>query len=314
MKQPVDMIFPPVEPGEVPYWRLALRGCSQFCFQTNELTGLFFLAAVFVASPIASVYLLVAAFIVPAGSMIMRDRDNAEETGLPGLNPSLMAVSLPAFYQTSWTDFGMWGVLLVCVVCTVILVKLFVAVLPIPIFILPFLIIFWLVAAVAPHTDILQPITFPDLGVAHFNPLLAVLMSLGQAVYSPMVLSGILFIAGLLVSNWRHAVVALLGAIIGTLVSYYYGDVDPESVNLGLYGFNGVLAAVAAYVTCGARLRLSVLGAILATMMIPAVKDLGLQTLAAPFLFSIWFMLALGWFDDKWFGARAEQEPGRGGP
>jgi urea transporter len=50
MKQPVDMVFPPVETGRVPFWRLALRGVSQTCFQSNELTGLFFLAAVLAAS------------------------------------------------------------------------------------------------------------------------------------------------------------------------------------------------------------------------------------------------------------------------
>ena len=49
MKPPVDYIFPPVTTGLVPYWRLVLRGCSQLCFQSNELTGLFFLAAVLVA-------------------------------------------------------------------------------------------------------------------------------------------------------------------------------------------------------------------------------------------------------------------------
>lgn len=70
----------------------------QFYIQTNELTGLFFLAAVFVASPIAAAYVLVAAFIAPAGGLIMRDRDNAEEADLPLLDPLLMTVSLPASF------------------------------------------------------------------------------------------------------------------------------------------------------------------------------------------------------------------------
>ncbi len=301
------MIFPPIEAGPVPYWRLPLRSCSQMCFQTNELTGLFFLAAVLVFSPISAVYLLVAAIIAPAGRWVIGDRDHAEDTGLPGLNPSLIAVSLPSFYETGWTNFGMWSVLLACVVAAVVLVKLFLYILPFPFFILPFLIIFWVLAALAPHVGVLQPLTFPALPVADFNPVLAVLMSLGQAVYSPMILSGVLFIVGMLVSNWRHAVVAASGAIVGAMVSYYYGDMDSESVNQGLYGFNGVLAAVAAYVTCGEKLRLAVLGAILATMLIPAVGDLGLQSLAAPFLITIWLMLALGWVEDRWFGPSEEE-------
>ncbi len=74
MTPPVDFIFTPVATGLVPYWRRALRGCSQLCFQTNELTGLFFLAAVLVASPISAVYMLVAAVLPPGGRMLLGDR------------------------------------------------------------------------------------------------------------------------------------------------------------------------------------------------------------------------------------------------
>jgi len=74
MKAPVDYIFPPAVPGRVPYWRLVLRGTSQMCFQSNELTGLFFLAAVLVASPISAAYLLVAGIMAPGGRMLLGDR------------------------------------------------------------------------------------------------------------------------------------------------------------------------------------------------------------------------------------------------
>jgi urea transporter len=39
-------VLPAVLDGEVPFWRLVLRGCSQCCFQTNEITGVIFLLAV----------------------------------------------------------------------------------------------------------------------------------------------------------------------------------------------------------------------------------------------------------------------------
>ena len=49
MKDPVDYIFPRVTNGPLPYWRMVLRGCSQLCFQSNELTGFFVLVVRFVA-------------------------------------------------------------------------------------------------------------------------------------------------------------------------------------------------------------------------------------------------------------------------
>jgi urea transporter len=302
MKQPVDIIFPPVTPGKLPYWRKVLRGPSQLCFQSNELTGLFFLAAVLVASPIAAAYMLVAAIIAPGGRMLLGERGPVLETGLPGLNPCLIAISLPAFFHTGWSNVGMWCVLLVCIASVVVLVRVLVAILPFPIVALPFLIIFWVLYALSPYLHVLQPIVFGPAAPTTFHPLIAVLHSLGASMFAPTIVSGLLFLGGVLLSNWRHAVIAFLGALIGTVVSYYYGNVDPAAVNLGLYGFNGVLAAVSVFAICGAKLRLAVLGALIATISMPAIANLGVQTLAAPFVFTLWLILGLGWIEDKWLG------------
>ena len=128
------------------------------------------------------------------------------------------------------------------------------------------------------------------------------LHSLGQALFSPTIWSGLLFLTGVLLSNWRHGVIALMGAVIGTLVSYYYRDVDAGSANLGLYGFNGVLSAVSVFVICGGQLRLAILGALIATILTPAIADLGLPDALSAFRASPrWLMLALGWIGDHWF-------------
>lgn len=301
MKEPVDYVFPPTQTGHVPYWRLVLRGCSQLCFQANELTGLFFLTAVLVASPIAFAYLLVAAIIAPAGRMLLGERGPILATGLPGLNPCLIALSLPAFFHTGWTNMGMWGALIVCVAITIVLVRLCVAILPFPTLALPFLIVFWALHALAPMFDVLQPLVSKPVEATTFHPFSAVLLSLGQAVFSPNIWSGLLFVGGVLLSDWRHGLIAFFGAIIGAVVSYYYREADPASVNFGLYGFNGVLTGVSVFIFCGGKLRLAVLGALVATLLIPAIAAFGVPSVSAPFVFTTWLMLALGWIEDKWF-------------
>lgn len=313
MSQPVDSIFPPVAPDQMPYWRLVLRGPAQLCFQSNELTGLFFLAAVLVSSPIAAAYMLVAAIIAPGGPMLLGVRREELTSGFHGLNPCLLAISLTAFFETGWTDFTMWGVLIASAAVTVLLVRVLLAILPIPLLALPFLLVFWTLYALEPYVGVLKPLAEPPVATvaATFEPFSAVARSLGQGAFSPTILSGILFLCGLLISNWRHGVIALLGAIIGTTVSYYYHQVDPALVDLGLYGFNGVLAAVAVYVICGGKLRLAFLAALLATIIIPVVADFGVQSLSAPFVFATWLVLALGWFEDHWFAPPPEESEGK---
>ena len=198
----------------------------------------------------------------------------------------------------------MWAVLVVCVAITIVLVRVCVAVLPFPTLALPFLIVFWALYDLAPHLFAVQPLPFTPTANATFHPVTAVLASLGGALFAPLVLSGVLFATGVLLSNWRHGVLAVCGAIIGTAVSYYYAGADPGTANTGFYGFNGVLTAVAVFEVCGGKLRLSILGALIATMMIPAIAGLGLQTVSAPFVFTTWLMLGLGWLEDKWFDAR----------
>jgi urea transporter len=279
-----------------------LRGCSQLCFQTNELTGLLLLAAVLIASPLAAAYMLLAAIMAPAGRMLLGDRGPVLETGLPGLNPCLIALSLPTFFHTGWTDVAMWGVLVVSVACAIVLTRLSVAFLPFPTLALPFLIIFWVLFALAPKLGVLQPIVFGPAEHTAIQPFRAVLSGLGEAIFSPNIWSGLLFLVGVLLSDWRHGLLAFFGAVIGTVVSYYHREVvDSAGINLGLYGFNGVLTAISVFVFCGGKLRLAILGAILATMLTPAILDFGVQALSAPFVLTTWLMLGLGWVENNWF-------------
>lgn len=301
MKQPVDIIFPPIQNGELPFYRIVLRSISSLGFQSNELTGLFFLIAALVASPIAGVYLLSAAMIGPTIRKLLGEKKEVLASGLPGLNPSLIALSLPAFFVTGWTNIGMWLVLLVCIIIAVLLVILFLRFFPLPIIGLPFLIIFWILWAVEPHVSFIELSKLGIVPYHTFHPVVAVLFGLGQAIFSPSLWSGLLFLIGISLSNWRYGVVALCGAIIGTTVALFYAHVATESVNLGFYGFNSVLGAISVYVICGQKIRLSILSALLSTIFIPIIGSFGVQSLAAPFILSAWIIIVLGWIEDKWF-------------
>ncbi len=304
MKPRVKEVVPHVAEGSVPYWRLVLRGFSQMCFQSNELTGVCFLLAVLVASPISAAYLLVAGIMAPAGRMLLGERGAVLSTGLPGLNPCLIALALPAFFQTGWSNAGMWGVLVGSVAVTVVLVQLCLKVLKSATLVVPFIVVLWVLYWLEPYVGVLQASTPDTTSDTTFLPLVAVVSGLGQALFSPTIISGLLFLAGVALSNWRHGLIALSGAVIGTVVSYYYGNVDPTSVDSGLYGFNGVLTAVAVFVVCGGKLRLAILSALLATILIPAVTDFGVPAVSAPFVLTTWLMIALGWIERQWFDVK----------
>ena len=183
MKQFVDRIFPPIERSKIPYWRLVLRGCAQLCLQRSEVTGLLFLVAVLVASPLSFAYMLVAAIIAPGARLLLGAKPSTLETGLPGLNPCLVALALPAFFQTGWTNPAMWGVLLICVIIVVVLVHVSVAVLPFPILAAPFIVIIFILFALSSSVDILQPIVLGSVEQNHIHPIRALFFSMGQVAF-----------------------------------------------------------------------------------------------------------------------------------
>jgi len=306
VRRPVDYIFPPVADGFVPYWRLVLRGFSQLCFQTNELTGVCFFLAALIASPISAAYLLIAGLMAPAGRLLLGQPGPDVATGLPGLNPCLVALLISSLFQTGWTNVGMWVVLIVSVAITIVLVRALLAILPFPILVLPLLIVGWGLYSIEPFLDVLQPGVTISPHSDSFHPVEATILTLSRMVASSTIPSGLLFLAGLMLSNWRHGIVALFGAFIAAIVSYYYREADVTTVNLGLYGINAVLASVAVFVFCGGKLRLALLGALVATILVPAFGALKIPPLAAPFVLTTWLMLVLGWVEQKWFDVPPE--------
>jgi urea transporter len=115
-----------------------------------------------------------------------------------------------------------------------------------------------------------------------------------------------LFFLGVLVSNWRHAVVAAIGAIIAIALATQAGA-PGTAINSGFVGFNGVLAALAAYVIIGADLRLVALSALLSTWLASYVyRGAPVPVLASGFVLAVWVILLLGWVN-PWFAGKAEK-------
>ena len=124
--------------------------------------------------------------------------------------------------------------------------------------------------------------------------------------------TGLLFLVGIALSNWEHAVWVLLGSIVGMLVGSYHATaaarvLDPESlvergllenVALGLYGYNATLAAVALFLWRRSLIP-PLLGMLLSVLLTDLIPMLGLPALTAPFVLVTWLVLAFGWLDRR---------------
>jgi urea transporter len=297
-------VLPPTAEGQAPFWRVVLRGCSQCCFQTNEVTGVLFLVAVLVYSWEQSLLMLMGATIGAGVAKLLKPNVFLYELGLYGFNSCLMALAVGNFFAK---DAAMWlWAAALCVVCTLVAWG-GMRWLRFPVLAAPFIVTFWAFWPFAEDVG-LTKLQFPPFIDSEVHSVSAAISALGAALFAGTVAAGIVFFIGVMVSNWKHAVLAVSAALIAHTVAVWW-DVPGEEINSGLAGFNAVLAAVAIYALCTADIRLALFGAIVASAVLPLFGKLDLISLAAGFVLTTWLVLALAWVQVRWFDEQPALAP-----
>ena len=305
-------VLPDVSRSPVPLWRQCLRGLSNCAFQTNEITGLVFVLAVGLYSWHMAIYYVVAVIIATGVARLARAVPHLYtdqmgvflDIGLLGFNAALMGLALGNFFHRG-TALYLAVVVLAVVVEVVNLVMA--RWLPIPFLAAPFIVTFWLFWPVSSHVGVHAiPLgDFPDEPV-HF--IQATFFSMGSTLFSPKIIAGVLFLVGVLIANWRHAVVAALSAAVAVALAQHVHVVG-GAINTGFIGFNAVLAGIATYALVAEDLRLAVLGALLGTWIFSFVnRSAPVPALASGFVLAVWAILLLGWINPRFAGRRTPSE------
>lgn len=298
-------ILPEVTLDETPLWRQCLRGFSQCAFQCNEVTGLVFIVAVAVHNWRMAVYYVISVILgTLVGRLLGGDR-TLLGLGLFGFNSGLMGLALGNFFVV---DTALWIAvpILACIVgaVTVAMAKW----LPIPFLAAPFILIFWVIWPIRSGIG-LSAINLGAFGDSHVRFILATFSALGSALFAASAISGLLFLLGILIANWRHAVIAALGALVAVLLASHVGA-PGDMINSGFIGFNAVLAAVATYELVAADLRLAFLAAMASTWIFSFInRSWPSPALASGFVLTVWGIMLLGWLNSRFNPDAAPSEP-----
>lgn len=303
-------VLPDLADGPVPYWRQCLRGLSNCAFQTNEFTGALFVLAVALYSWHMAIYYVVSVIIATEVARLARGVPHLYtdlmgvflDIGLMGFNAALMGLALGNFFEKGTALYIAVVVLAVVVeIVNLVLARW----LPIPFLAAPFIATFWLFWPISSHVGVHAiPLgDFPDEPV-HF--IQASFFSMGSTLFSPKIIAGVLFLGGVLVANWRHAVVAAMSAAVAVALAQHVHVVG-GAVNTGFIGFNAVLAGLATYALVAEDLRVALLGALLGTWLFSFItRNAPFPALASGFVLAVWAILLLGWLNPRFVG-RPEQ-------
>lgn len=267
-----------------------LRGLGQVMFQRNALTGLLFLVGLAIASPWLAVGAGAGSVIGTVVASLLRFNAGDIDDGIYGFNSALVGAAAVALLPATAITWGLAGAGAAIAAPVTWLLR---RQLHFPTYTAGFVLVAWgmLLAAglVGDRPVQAAPTAVVKAGWEGFAEEVAA--GLGEVMFSSKAVSGLCFLAGIAISSWPQAVVAAMGAALGTLGAMYHGD-PAGSVALGMYGYNSALAALAAYLA-----RPSLVPAALAAFAsVPLVEffpsTLGVPPLTAPFIMAAWIVLA----------------------
>jgi len=293
-------VLPEVELGAVPFWRQFLRGFSQCAFQANEITGLLFVTGVALFNWRMAVFYVLSVLIATVVARLLKADRILTDLGLFGFNSGLMGLAMGSFYEP---DTALWFWVLVLAALTAAAAVAMSKFLPIPFLAAPFILTFWLMWFVADARPELIKLDLGPWPVEDVHWGTAVIDALGSTLFAPAVGTGLLFFAGVLVSNWRHGVIALLAALIAVSLAAHIG-VAGGAINTGFVGFNAVLAALGVAAVLDGDLRMAVLAALLATWFFSYInRNAPVPALASGFVLAVWATMLLDWLHRR-FGPK----------
>jgi len=285
-------------PAALPFWRRSLRGFSQCAFQANEITGLLFVAAATVFNWRMGVFFVLSVVLGTATAVALKADAALLDLGLFGFNSGLMGLALGNFFHP---NTALWVSVVVLAVLVAALTVAMARWVPWPFLAAPFIAMFWVIWPLKQtlRLEVVQLAAFGDSEPAFLK---GTVVALGSTLFAAGIVSGLLFLAGVAFANWRHAVVAVLGAAIGASLAIHVGA-PGDAINSGFVGFNAVLAALAAFVVIAEDLRMAILAAVLATWIFSAInRNAPFPALASGFVLTIWGLLLIAWINPRFIG------------
>ena len=254
-----------------------LASISQIYFVTGPLSGLLITIGVLWAAPFMGLAMLIAAFTAVLVAQLLKFNPTLQAEGCYGFNGALIGLSLALFAPAS-----SWVLIASCVLgglsCLIYAlwnkhVKFPCYTLPFNLLILPWL--YWNGQRLADEV----PSDY------EFS-----LSAIGQVIFLPDTVPAIMVCAALLLAGIGMLGWAFVGAVVASGTATFL-LVNPDYINFGLTGYNGVLAAIAMF-WHQFKPSWSIVAAVIAGLMTALMLKVGLPMLTMPFVLACWLCLA----------------------
>ena len=285
------------------------RGVGQVMFQNNAISGILMLVGIGFNSLPMCIFALLGTIISTLTAVVLKYNQENIENGLYGFNGTLVGIAVPCFMSVN-----VWSVVLMVVasVAATLVARAFEKQKLLPTLTAPFVMITWVMLLVSYAFPVLQqPAVAAAAGEGTFSLLRAASLNFAQIMLQGnSLLTGLFFFLAILVNSRKMALDAFLACAL-SLAVVWVPMISTSSINNGMYGYNAILTvlAVANIINVSSWKYLKALVALVFSVIIQyAGIQLGIVTLTAPFVLSVWLIAlynALGMYRSKAKGSPA---------
>jgi urea transporter len=267
------------------------RGVGQVMFQNNALSGILMLVGIGCNSLPMCLFALLGTIISTLTAVVLKYSEENIENGLYGFNGTLVGIAVPCFMA-----INVWSVVLMVIasVAATFVARGFEKQKLIPTLTAPFVILTWVMLLVSyAFPELQQAGVAAVVGEESFSLLRAASLNFGQIMLQGnSLLTGMFFFLAILVNSRKMALDALLACALSLLV-VCVPLFDIQSINNGMYGYNAILTvlAVANILNIPSWKYTKALIALVLSIAFQYVGlQLGIITLTAPFVLSVWLI------------------------
>ena len=287
--------------------KVSLKGISQVILIENTITGAIILLAIMISSiPLGVIAILSAMLGTIVGKLGGAEKEIVEQ-GLFGFNSVLTGMALYLFLTGPYHwILSLIGALLAAIVTAAlmhVMKKTGIPVLTFPFIILTLftLLVSYRLSAVHISNELVpQSLWQWELDITGpFNLTEGIFTGIGQVFFLDYAISGALLFVAVFWAGWRLGLYAFLGNAAALLTAIIL-EAERSLIFVGLYGYNGILTAIAVSLVFNSSTRRVsyVTGIAAACLTVPIAASLhtwllpfGLPPLTMPFVLSTWLFL-----------------------
>ena len=263
------------------------RGLGQVIIQNNAVSGLLMLVGIACNSWLLALLALLGNFVGTVTAFFSGYSIEDIEDGLYGFNGTLVGIAVGVFMEPGVASLLLLvaGSMLSTWIARVCAYQKL-----LPGFTAPFILAVWLLQALCRgwFPSLLSSSVMPEETAADW--FRAFSLNIGQVMFQGgTVLSGLFFLAGILLNSRVHALYTVWGALLPLGMVWMVGS-DYAAFNAGLLGYNAVLCAIALGDRSWAGAAWATLSVTLSVLLQVWGMSLGMTTLTAPFVVSVWIV------------------------